>query len=336
MPKVFISHSWEDNATSRQIAEYLKSNGAEIWIDYARISGGESLPDKMNEGLEWCDTLVLIWTKAAAASYYVKLEWQCALTAQKVIIPCLLDYTKLPLILGSKLYIQFHNPETDYFELARALNLSIKKEAPKIEAVPERQPTTRPVQKLPAASKKTIAVKAPLFRSESRTMSEQDVQVILKKHDFYCGEYDWSKAYCNPNGRGFKHQYQTQTIQGDQLVLDQASGLMWQQGGSNKYMEYEPAKKWIADLNQQGYAGYKDWRLPTLEEAMSLMEREEKNGDLYIDPVFDNTQRYIWTTDPVVGSAAAWVVCFLFGSCYPNYLLSYCVRAVRSGLSSQE
>ncbi len=333
MPKIFISHSWEVNEISREIAEYLKNNGAEIWIDYARISGGESLPDKMNEGLEWCDTLVLIWTKAAAASRYVKLEWQCVLKDDKKIVPCLIDDTKLPPLLRSYLYIPFKNLETGYVELARALNLSIKKSVPTTEPVPAHQPIIQPAQPSSAVSKKRGVIKSPFFRSESQTLSEKEVRAILKKHDFYCREYDWNKVYCNPNGRGFAHQYQPQTIQGDQVVLDQVSGLMWQQGGSNKYMEYEPAKKWIADLNQQSYAGYKDWRLPTLEEAMSLMEPKKKNGDLYIDPVFDKTQSWIWTADPIVGSAAAWVVSFDLGGCIPYYLFIY-VRAVRSGLSS--
>ncbi len=44
MPKVFLSHSWDDNEISRKIAQDLKRDGAEIWIDHARISGGESLP----------------------------------------------------------------------------------------------------------------------------------------------------------------------------------------------------------------------------------------------------------------------------------------------------
>ncbi len=331
MPKVFISHSWEDNAISREIAEYLKNNGAEIWIDYARISGGESLPDKMNEGLEWCDTLILIWTKAAAASYYVKLEWQCALTAQKVIIPCLLDHTKLPLILGSKLYIPFHNPEAGYPELARALNLRIKKEASKIELVPKRQPTAPPVQKPPAEIKKPLKSRKPLFRSEPQTLSRDDAKAMLAAKNFF-------DKYKNENGSGFKHNYEIQTLNGDKVVIDQASGLMWQQGGSDKYMSYADTEKWIIDLNLKGYAGYKDWRLPTLEEAMSLMEPKEMNGDLYIDPVFDKTQRWIWTADPVAGSAAAWVVYFSNGNCNPNNLgdNSNYVRAVRSGLSSQE
>ncbi|MBD3339990.1 MAG: TIR domain-containing protein, partial [Candidatus Lokiarchaeota archaeon] len=52
MSKVFISHSWEDNEISRKIAENLKRDGAEIWIDYARIHGGDSLPARISEALE--------------------------------------------------------------------------------------------------------------------------------------------------------------------------------------------------------------------------------------------------------------------------------------------
>ncbi len=60
MPKVFISHSWEDSDIAKKIAEYIKRDGADIWIDYARVSGNDSLSDRMSEAREWCDTLVLV------------------------------------------------------------------------------------------------------------------------------------------------------------------------------------------------------------------------------------------------------------------------------------
>lgn len=64
---------------------------------------------------------------------------------------------------------------------------------------------------------------------------------------------------------------------------------------------------------------------------MSLMEPAKKNGDLYIDPVFDSTQIWIWTSDRYSVSIA-WVVSFNFGYCnfVDFYSLShYYVRAVR-------
>ncbi|MCI0513784.1 DUF1566 domain-containing protein [candidate division KSB1 bacterium] len=176
-----------------------------------------------------------------------------------------------------------------------------------------------------------------ILRSAPEPLSFEAVQTLLKQHDFFCRECVWTKFFCNPHGRGRAHSYQPQTIQGDLVVLAPALGLMWQQGGSDELMEFQTAKEWVTALNQQRYAGFKDWRLPTLPEAMSLMVRKMKH-DLYLDPIFDRTQWWIWTADRLAGAAAAWVVVFNFGICYPDnfyYNRGHYVRAVRSELSEQ-
>ncbi len=104
-------------------------------------------------------------------------------------------------------------------------------------------------------------------------------------------------------------------------------------------MIFEEARQWIDALNQKGYAGFKDWRLPTLEEAMSLMEPRKNKNYLYIDPIFDATQRWIWTSDQIQGGVGRqWVVRFHSGDCYDynfDYYDGY-VRAVRFRQSSIE
>ncbi len=77
---------------------------------------------------------------------------------------------------------------------------------------------------------------------------------MLKKYDFF----DISK---NKTGHGFDNQYQVQNMsfENDKIVIDIASGLMWHQSGSSEYMEFEDAKKWIAELNQGKFAGFNDW-----------------------------------------------------------------------------
>ncbi|MCU0644134.1 MAG: TIR domain-containing protein [bacterium] len=347
MPKVFISHSWEDSDIARKLAEYLKRDGANIWIDYDKIKGGDSLHDRMNEALEWCDTLVLVWSQSAAASRYVKMEWQSALELDKKIIQCMVDDAKRPVLLTRLIYINFQNFDQGYKDLCRSLGLKMvetvtpkphsaeknKSETPTVKSSRETAPAKKELFFQPEKPASII----PLFRATPKTLSYADVKSILRQYDFYCKEYDWSKEYSNPNGSGFANQFESKTIQGDKVVLDNASGLMWQQSGSANYMNYEDAKKWTNDLNKIGYAGYSDWRFPTLEEAMSLMEPKQMNDNLYIDPKFDAMQWWIWTSDQPPGVSRAWSVSFSDGGCsWGGFFDNSCVRAVRSGRSSTE
>lgn len=95
--------------------------------------------------------------------------------------------------------------------------------------------------------------------------------------------------------------------------MDEATGLLWQQGGSFESMTYERALAYVAQMNEKKLGGYNDWRLPTLEEAMSLME-SKKRGELYLDSVFDGWQLWIWTSNIYSGSLV-WVAYFIFGCC---------------------
>ena len=130
------------------------------------------------------------------------------------------------------------------------------------------------------------------------------------------------------------HDYNLKTIGGNKVVVDNTTGLMWHQSGSDDKMKWYEAHEWIKKLNKGswlskgGYAGYCDWRLPTVEEAASLLEPSKKNG-LYIAPVFSSKQSFIWASDRH-GSMVAWYVGFISGSVSRVYYDSNCVRPVRS------
>ena len=126
------------------------------------------------------------------------------------------------------------------------------------------------------------------------------------------------------------HDYNLKTIGGDKVAVDNATGLMWHQSGSDDQMHWDDAKEWVEDLNSEGYAGYQDWRLPTVDEAASLLEPSKRIGR-YIDLVFDENQSWIWTGDMFDGSVAAWSVLFYFGSVYGGRIYDGSfVRPVRS------
>jgi len=161
-----------------------------------------------------------------------------------------------------------------------------------------------------------------------RNLSVDAVKAMLKKRMFF-------DAYWNKQGRGLRHDYKSVERNGAKLVIDYATGLTWQQGGSDSFMNFAAAQEYIQQLNCEKLAGYSDWRLPTLEEAKSLVEPEKKNGGSYIDPVFDKNQRWIWTADREtsgVSESSVWSVYFVIGDC-ETYLISNVlyVRAVRSG-----
>jgi len=124
------------------------------------------------------------------------------------------------------------------------------------------------------------------------------------------------------------HSYGLKLVNDDNVVIDHATGLMWHQPGSDNKMEWEEAKKWVRELNVRGHFGYNDWRLPTLEEAASLLEPGETNG-LYIDPVFSNYHEWIWTGDEY-RSEGAWGVHYGSGLVFwVNLDSAFYVRPVR-------
>jgi len=106
---------------------------------------------------------------------------------------------------------------------------------------------------------------------------------------------------------------------------------MWHQSGSTTSMEWNQAKNWLKSLNNKGYAGYHDWRFPTLEEAVSLLEEGINNADLFIDPIFSHIQPNSFSGDKYETSNYTWNVFFDDGlaSASRTYY-AYYVRPVRS------
>ncbi len=128
-----------------------------------------------------------------------------------------------------------------------------------------------------------------------------------------------------------RHNYEAKTVVYDKVVIDHMTGLMWHQNGSSgRFRKNEKIAQWIDDLNLKRYAGFNDWRLPTAEEAASLLEHEQKYGGMYVDTVFDKKQPWFWTGDSY-GDDAAWAISACYGSVFwSNFDEFYCIRPVRS------
>jgi len=165
-----------------------------------------------------------------------------------------------------------------------------------------------------------------LLRSQPMDRLDDDaIAKMLVKMNFFDSDR-------NQRGRGVSHQYQLLARHGKELVIDHTTGLTWQRFASAEALSYTKALQYIRQINAQSFAGCSDWRLPTLEEAMSLMEPEPLSAG-YLDPIFDNSQLYIWTPDKK-NAGAVWCVNFFIGSCDPRHHdVPHYVRAVRVGES---
>jgi serine/threonine-protein kinase len=162
-------------------------------------------------------------------------------------------------------------------------------------------------------------------------LAGEEVKLMLRSYDYYAG--DGGRAWDNPEGQGLCNAFESQ--EGDNAIVDQSTCLIWQRGGSMKPMTFSEATRYIQQLNANHHAGSDGWRLPTLEEAMSLMEPKKQNG-LFIDPNFQGQQRWIWTADKASDRVSLWTVDFSSGTCYAypaetQATLPF-VRAVCSGI----
>ena len=146
----------------------------------------------------------------------------------------------------------------------------------------------------------------PYCKIVTLSEAEEIADIVIHEKKFNQGFFGHSTI---------SHDYEENIIDNDNIVIDHATGLMWHQSGSFKNISWKSAKRWVIKLNENGYAGFTDWRLPTLEEAVSLLEPSAKNGNQFIDPAFDKTQSSVWTCDSNISNSSlsldrAWSVNF--------------------------
>jgi serine/threonine-protein kinase len=114
-------------------------------------------------------------------------------------------------------------------------------------------------------------------------------------------------------------------------VADRATGLVWERSGAAFPTDWAEARRRVDRLNQEGFAGARDWRLPTIDELLTLFRSRSLPGDFCLESPFDQAQARLWSADRR-SFTAAW-----FADASQGYVASHdmsCAfhsRAVRGG-----
>jgi hypothetical protein len=79
-PKVFLSWGWEDRALAEPIAKALMSKGVDTWWSEWCINAGDSLRQKIDEGLSDCTHFVVLLTPQSIGKPWVNQEIDAGFT----------------------------------------------------------------------------------------------------------------------------------------------------------------------------------------------------------------------------------------------------------------
>lgn len=133
---VFLSHSSLDEAVVRDLAERLRADGLRVWFGAWEIKPGDSIPAKIEEGLEQSRALVLCMSAQAFGSEWTLLEagtfrFRDPLNKERRFIPLRFDDTPIKPSLAQFLYINWlpENRNQEYPNLLEACRPPMKQAA---------------------------------------------------------------------------------------------------------------------------------------------------------------------------------------------------------------
>ncbi|MBT8406251.1 MAG: DUF1566 domain-containing protein [Deltaproteobacteria bacterium] len=204
----------------------------------------------------------------------------------------------------------------------------------------ERERLEKEKQKLAYIPKTVKSARVPLRAEPQERLTTDYIRYMVKRYNFFENNWNISGSFDNDF-----------LDNGDGTVTDRTTGLIWQKSGSSRSKTWRKAELYIDKLNRNQFAGYSDWRLPTIDELASIIEKKDMGG-LHLDPLFDKKQTHCWSADNgpeltygSLGLFATWIVNFAEGRVKQaqwatgdlaryNNLESNYIKAVRS-LESQ-
>ncbi len=319
--RIFISYAKEDYETARKLYRDLKIRGLNPWLDREDLLIGQKWRVAIRQAiLESSHFLALLSSHSLSKRGFVQKELKMAMDlldempdTEIFILPLLLDEQckipegKLAAIHWGELFPSCY--EAGLNQVLRVLMPGMSGQSASLGE------TSDDAEMLTPEEASDILRASPEYRLRSKpmTVSDEEFRKVFRLNDerrpleYVKNDYEDNK---------------------DGTISDHATGLMWQQSGSGGIL-YKKTGEYVSKLNSDQFAGYDDWRLPTIDELMSLLEPEEQSNDLYISTLFDKEQRWCWSSDRRL-SEGAWGVRFSYGLVYWHDDVNVYVRVVRS------
>jgi serine/threonine-protein kinase len=155
----------------------------------------------------------------------------------------------------------------------------------------------------------------------STTLRSVPVKVGLKRaKDIFDADELWRPKHPIPNA--FRDRR-------DGTILDEATTLLWEKAGSPYPGTWNAAQDYVNALNDKKFAGYSDWRLPTVNELMSLFIENASPNQFCLEPVFDPAKKRIWSADKKSFVAAWYADAELGFVWWQDFTCFFHARAVR-------
>lgn len=116
MSSIFLSHNSNDKPFVRKLASDLRRQGFYVWVDEAEIKLGDSLIEKIREGIDNVEYVGVVLSSNSIDSPWVKKEIDIAMNQEiegkKVkVLPIMLEKVDPPSFLKGKLYADFTSEE---------------------------------------------------------------------------------------------------------------------------------------------------------------------------------------------------------------------------------
>jgi hypothetical protein len=320
MAGVFICYRRDDSAPyAGRVFDRLAAHfGSDhVFLDVDAVAPGQDFVRVLHETLQASDAVVVLigrnWLAASDEQGKRRLDLEGDYVRQEIAMAIGESVPIVPVLVG-----RAGMPKED--ELPEALAPLARRQAIEISDARFHQDVDRLIEAI-GGLQRTGGPRLAL-RSEAGIVSSAQARVMVVRHDFYC-------LGIHEAGKGISNEFESQVAGDAVVVLDRATGLMWEKGGSAKAVQGTADLLSIAEVvSPSRLAGSDSWRLPTLEEAMSILS-PKKHGGLHLDPVFEQVAPFIWTADRTPGNRR-WLVYYSDGSCGTEKLSFYAyIRLVR-------